>query len=458
MKPNYRLFTFLILMLFPGNILYSQENNGLQKSWTLEECIRYALEINIELKSERLSVEESKISLSDSKWAFVPNVSASTSYNLSIGRVLDETTYEFVTNQMMESSSSSVSASILLFDGLKSLRQLQYSKLNKEAAALKYKKAENDLYLNITAYFLETLCAQENIKNCTSIVESLKEQEDLVSIKLDHGKVTEVDLLQIQSKLTDAENTLLSAEHSYDLSRMNLCQLLEIKDYTSFIPSVVNTDSIEFSPYSYTDILGGIDYLPEIALAKKNIELSRKSIQISKAQYYPTLSLSLGYGSSFSNARQKVLQNEDGSYIHNSYPFWEQYKDNASQYISLGLSIPLFSNSSINSVRKAKLELKRNEYAFYTAKKQAEKEITQAMMDAETAWKKYQGSKKYLSSAKETVRQVTLKFEAGAVGVTEYNDVVSSFVEAQVQNLSAKYEYIFKVTILKFYQNDFIIW
>lgn len=457
MKPNYCLLTFLILILFPGNILYSQESALLQKCWTLEECIRYALENNIELKSERLSVEESKISLSDSKWAFAPNVSASTSYNLSIGRVLDETTYEFVTNQMMESSSSSVSASILLFDGLKSLRQLQYSKLNKEAAALKYKKAENDLYLNITAYFLETLCAQENIKNCTSIVESLKEQEELVSVKVNHGKVTVADLLQIQSKLADAENTLLSAEHSYDLSRMNLCQLLEIKDYISFIPSVVNTDSIEFYHYNHIDILGGIDYLPEIALAKKNIELSKKSMQISKAQYYPTLSLSLGYGSSFSNARQKVLQNEDGSYLYNSYPFWEQYKDNASQYILLGLSIPLFTNSSINSVRKAKLELKRNEYAFYTAKKQAEKEITQAMMDADTAWKKFQGSKKYLASAQEAKRQITLKFEAGAVGVTEYNNVVSSLVQAQTQYLSAKYEYMFKTKVLNFYQKHYFL-
>lgn len=456
MKPKYWLLTFLILILFPKNILYSQESTLLQKCWTLEECICYALGNNIELKSERLSVEESKISLSDSKWAFAPNVSASTSYNLSIGRVLDETTYEFVTNQMMKSSSSSVSASILLFDGLKSLRQLQYSKLNKEAVAFKYKKAENDLYLNITAYFLETLCALENIKNCTSIVESLKEQEELISVKVDHGKVTVADLLQIQSKLADAENTLLSAEHTYDLSRMNLCQLLEIKDYTSFFPSVINTDSIEFYHYSRTDILGGIDYLPEIALAKKNIELARKSIQISKAQYYPTLSLSLGYGSSYSNVRQKVLQNEDGSYIYDSYPFWKQYKDNTSQYISLGLSIPLFTNSNINSVRKAKLELKRNEYALCMEKKQLEKELTQTIMDVETAWKKFQSTKKYISYAQEAVRQVTLKLEAGTVDVVEYNDVVSSLVEGQTQYLSAKYEYMFKTKVLHLFQNEFV--
>lgn len=53
----------------------------------------------------------------------------------------------------MKSSSSSVSANILSFDGLKHLRQLQYSKLNKKVAALQYEKAKNDLYLNITAYF-----------------------------------------------------------------------------------------------------------------------------------------------------------------------------------------------------------------------------------------------------------------------------------------------------------------
>ena len=83
----------------------------------------------------------------------------------------------------MKSSSSSVSANILSFDGLKHLRQLQYSKLNKKVAALQYEKAKNDLYLNITAYFLETLCAKENIGNCKNIVESLQKQEEQISIK-----------------------------------------------------------------------------------------------------------------------------------------------------------------------------------------------------------------------------------------------------------------------------------
>lgn len=78
-------------------------------------------------------------------------------------------------------------------------------------------------------------------------------------------------------------------------------------------------------------------------------------------------------------------------------------------------------------------------------------------MDTETAWKKYQGSKKYLSSVQETMRQITLKLEAGKIGAFEYSEVISSLKEAQTQHLSSKYEYIFKVKVLDLYQNDFLL-
>lgn len=92
--------------------------------WTLEKCVEYALEHNIELNSERLAVRESEIALLDSKWAFAPRISASTGYNLSIGRVLDETTYDFVTSQVVGSSTASLSASVPIFSGLRNIRQL----------------------------------------------------------------------------------------------------------------------------------------------------------------------------------------------------------------------------------------------------------------------------------------------------------------------------------------------
>lgn len=107
------IIALVMLSVFPM-ISYAHGNDSLEV-WTLERCVEHALEYNIKLRSERLAVRERDISLSDSKWAFAPRISASSGYNLSIGRVLDETTYDFVTNETVGSSTASISGSILLF-------------------------------------------------------------------------------------------------------------------------------------------------------------------------------------------------------------------------------------------------------------------------------------------------------------------------------------------------------
>ena len=171
----------MALLAFATETAIAQAPDG--TVWMLDRCIEYALEHNIELQSERLAVQEQNISLSDSRWAFVSRISASSGYNLSMGRVLDETTYDFVTNETVGSSSSSVSASIPIFSGLRNIRQLQLAEIGKKNAELQVEKASNDLKLKITAYFLEVICSKENISNCSSLVESLRQQEQHIGKK-----------------------------------------------------------------------------------------------------------------------------------------------------------------------------------------------------------------------------------------------------------------------------------
>lgn len=451
-KSIFNKRTIPILLLSISMIMEAQPTYS--TLWTLEKCIEYALENNIELKAEKLSVQEQDISLSESKWAFVPRISATTGYNLSIGRVLDETTYDFINNETMGSSSSSISVSLPIFSGLKNLGQLQAAEIGKKTASLQVEKACNDLKLNITAYFLEVLCAKENITNCESLVESLRQQEQHTGKKVGLGKVTFADLLQVRSRLAEAENALLSAIHSYDVSRLNLCQLIEIDDYTSFIPYVNEHENISCVNGIYPSILDRCYNLPQILIAENNVEMARKNIQIAKSSYYPSISLSAGYGASYSSARRKIIGEFKDSYTYGQYPFFDQYRDNANGYVSLGLSIPILNNlSARNGVKRAKLELQRSECALETTRKQLRKEVLQAVLDAETAWKRYTGSASYLESAKEAFRQISAKYENGAANMTEYTTAVSTMTEAQYQYLASKYEYIFKVKILEFYKS-----
>lgn len=292
----------------------------------------------------------------------------------------------------MNGTSTSVGASVTLFNGMRNLHNLERSRLDLRAALLGVEKARNDIRLNITAYYLEILCAEENIRNAEQTVETLKIQEEKTRKSVEMGKVTSADLLQIRSQLANAENTLLSARNSYDIARLNICQLLEIEDYTTF-HTVAPSDNILGNtpmPVSTDALLASAQQLPEVESARLGIDIARRDLRIARSSYYPTLSLSAGYGSSYSDARQKMFMNPDGTYRYEAYPFAEQYKDNASSYISVSLNVPIFGRlTTRHNVQRQKIAVRQAEYALRTTEKQVNKEATQALIDSRTAWDKY---------------------------------------------------------------------
>lgn len=425
------------------------------RRWTLDECIAYALEHNIEVKQQELAAETKRVTISESKWAYAPNVSASNSYNLSTGRVLDPTTYDFIENQTVQGNNTSVSAGVTLFGGMRNLHALRRAKLDLTSSLLGVEKTRNDVMLNVTARYLEILFAAEQIRNAGQIAATLKIQEEKTAKKVEARKVTSADLLQIQSQLADAENNLLTARNTYDIARLDLCQLLEIEDYASFepappeeaLPATVLPDGID-------GIVEAAMALPQVKMAALDIDMARRDIRIAQAAYFPTVSLSAAYGSSYSDARQKVFQNPDGTYRYEAYPFFEQYKDNANKYISLSLNVPIFGGlQKRKAVRRSKIALRQAEYALQTMRKQVSKEVTQAWIDLRTAQEKYFSSQKYVATASEAARQVERKYELGVATVVDYNTALDNLVKARTQLAQAKYEYIFKTRIIEFYRN-----
>ena len=431
-----------------------------QKQWTLEECISYALGHNIEIKSQELGVETKQVTLSESKWAYAPDISASNSYNVSSGRVLDPTTYDFIENQTVQGNNTSISAGITLFSGMGYLHNLKRARLDLQSALLGVEKARNDIALNVTARYLEILCAQENIRNTEQIVSTLKIQEEKTAKQVEARKVTMADLLQIQSQLAEAENNVFTARNTYDIARLDLCQLLEINDYTSFetvAPDEMRPEG-ETLPQEVDEVVDAAMTLPQMKMAALDIDMAKRDIRIAQASYYPTISLAAAYGSSYSDARQKALQNADGTYRYEAYPFFDQYKDNANKYVSLSLNVPIFGGlQKRKAVRRSRIAAQQAEYAKLTMEKQITKEVNQAWIDMRTAWEKCLSSQKYVAAAAEAARQVERKYDLGVATVVDYNTALDNLIKANSQLLQAKYEYIFKTKLIRFYLNSEVV-
>ena len=423
-----RTMTSIMAMLAAGTLCAQTPS----KVWTLEECIGYALEHNIEIKRQELDVDDSETGLSESRWDYAPSLSAGASYSLSSGRVLDQTTYEFIENNVVGSSSASVSGSVQVFSGMRRHYALKKARASLKASLADLESVRQDVELNVTAVYLQILCDQENLSSARDMASMLESQMDKIQTMVELGRVNEADLLQIRSQHYAALNDIVAAEGQCRLSRMELCQLLEIQDWESFAIEPTETDEYDgMQLFPLTDSIS-VKSRPEYRSAEVGVEVARRNLQIARSSYYPTLSLSAGYGTSYSGARQKAVQNPDGTYRYEAYPFFRQYLDNGSSYLSLSLNIPIFSGvSTRNSIRRAKNASIDAQYALQSVGKQLSREYEQALIEYHTSCRQYETAREQLAYAEEAARMMTEKYNLGKIDFTSWNTAMTELAKAK---------------------------
>ena len=423
-----RTMTSIMAMLAAGTLCAQTPS----KVWTLDECIGYALEHNIEIKRQELGVSNSEIVISESRWDYAPSLSAGSSYSISSGRVLDQTTYEFIENNVVGSSSASVSGSVQVFSGMRRHYALKKAKASLKTSLADLESVRTDVELNVTAAYLQILCDQENLASAREMASMLESQMERIQTMVNLGRVTEADLLQIRSQYYAVLNDVAAAEGQCRLSRMELCQMLEIQDWEDFAIEPIEADKYGgMQLFPSTDSVS-VESRPEYRLAEAGVEVARRNLQIAKSSYYPTLSLSAGYGTSYSGARQKAVQNPDGTYRYEAYPFFRQYLDNGSSYLSLSLNIPIFSGMSArNSVRRAKNASLDAQYALQTVRKQLSREYEQALIEYQTSRRQYETAREQLAYAEEAARMMTEKYNLGKANFASWNTAMAELAKAK---------------------------
>lgn len=346
--------------------------------------------------------------------------------------MLDQTTYEFIENNVLGSSSASVSGSVQIFSGMRRHYALKKAKASMKASLADLASVRQDIEMNVTAAYLQILCDQENLASAREMASMLESQMEKIQTMVELGRVTEADLLQIRSQHYAALNDVAAAEGQCRLSKMELCQLLEIQDWEDFAIEPMNVNDYDgMRLFPITDSLA-VESRPEYRSAEAGMEVARRNLQIARSSYYPTLSLSAGYGTNYSGARQKAVQNPDGTYRYEAYPFFRQYLDNGSSYLSLNLNIPIFSGMSTrNSVRRAKNASTDAQYALQTVKKQLSMEYEQALIEYQTSCRQYETAKEQLAYAEEAARMMTEKYNLGKIDFASWNTAMTELAKAK---------------------------
>ena len=412
-----------------------------QEAWTLEKCIRYAAENNLQIKQQSLMVQQAENNVLQSKLDFVPSVSGSVSHNMSWGRSVNLQDLEIIENKLSQSTSANLSASMNLLEGLSKFNTLKSNKTQLEIYNYEVEKLKNDISINITQAYLQVLLAQQMEKTAAESYKSVEEQVERTRKLVDAGSQAYSTLLEIQSQLGTEKVQWVTAQNDVRSNLLTLKQLLDLSPDTPFDIYVPDTEnfSMELQTENLNSIYNSALDLPQIKSAELALEKSRLDLKIQKGQAYPVVSLSAGYGSYYSNSQEKA--------------FFSQFNDNRNPSLGFSLRIPVFNNWRTNtSIRNARLNVKNYELDLEIKHQNLFKDIQQAYNDARSAYEKYKAAEQNMASSQESFSYVEKKFDLGMLNGTDYTVSRTNLFKAQSEFYQAKYQYIFQLKILDFYK------
>jgi outer membrane protein len=421
---------------------FSIYNAVAQTKWTLEECINYAHQNNLQVKRMELDYNRSRNNFNQARLNMLPSIDAYSQRGFNFGKSLDpETnTYDY---ENSVSDGHSISTGLNLFSGFQTINNIAREKYLFLKSEKDIEKTKNDITLAIAAAYLQILFNKELLEVSKSQYEVTLLQVEKTRKLEEVGNVAKGELYKMQAQAALEKVSVTRANNNLNLSYLELAQLLDLDTVGNFdivVPTglLVTADSL---PPPISSVYEQALNLPQIESAKLQLKSLEKNLAISKGSRSPTLSFGAGMYSDYISL--------------SSYDYIDQLDNNLREYMGFRIDIPVFSRGEINrSIANAKISVRDAQVALDQTKQILYKEIQQAHADAIAAMEKYKSGIEAVKSNEEAFIYTQQKLDVGLVSSVDYNIAKNDLLRAKSELLQAKYEYIFKIKILDFYSGN----
>lgn len=343
------------------------------KTWTLQECLDYAYQNNIQVRQSRNNqlsgIEDTK----QAKAALFPSLVASTtqSYtNYPSSEVTDNNSY---------TGTYGITAGMTIFEGGKLRTEVKRQKVQNQMDALSVEESVNDIRIAIVQAYMQCLYAADAVRINRSTAEASKAQRDRAEEMLRTGSISRVDFAQLQSQYSSDEYQIVVAGSTLDNYKLQLKQLLELdimEEMNPAVPGVKEENVLKALPPKNEVYETALKVMPQIRRGELGIEAAKLEEKSARAGFFPSISLSASVGTGHMSNNDF----ESGSQI------WNRFNEN----VGLTLNIPIFSNrKNRTAVNKAKIALNDSYLEWTSLQKELLRNVESAYLDAVSAQAQY---------------------------------------------------------------------
>jgi len=449
-----------------------------QDIWNLERCIRYAQDNNIAIQQSKSAVRTALLTERQSRAARLPNITANVNAGEQYGRTIDPTTNQFLTTGI-GFNRLSLNAGVSVFSGGLINHQVKLAKWDAQAALADLENAANNLGLQVAQAYLSILLSEEQTASARRRAEQSRRQLDATLKLINAGNIPQADRFNLEAQIARDEQTIVVAQNSVDLAYLNLKQLLQLEpDFNLQIEKPAVSIPADVNPEIYTlpEVYGvALGTQPGVRAADLRVKSAEEGVAISKASYYPTLTLFANLTSNYSTQFKRPLftgntvpgttvtvdiagQQVPVTFLEPEFtlervPYFTQMDQNFGQGVGVNLSVPIYQNG------QTRLQVERARLGVVNAQLQQVQTRQQLKNDIQTAIANARAGRKQLDAAQRTYEATKIAFEntqkrqqLGAVNTLELTTAQTNLNIAENELIIARYDYLFRLKILDFYE------
>ena len=409
-----------------------------QTTFTLRECMQYAVGHNHEVRRAELELDNYKSAKTSAAGRFLPAVDANIGAQYNFGRAIDPETNGY-TNVSTFYNGYSVYASVPVFDGFNRLHALKAAKASVLMGQSALRQQQDQTALNVLQAYVNVVyeegmvrMAQEKLQETELLLRQTRLLEEV-------GRKSAADVALVESQYAEAD---------YEVTRqqnLHAAALLELKKEMAYPVS----DSLavclpDDAKWSATDVQPFCSPLhPVLQQAHYQVETSQHEWNQARASLFPTLSLSAGLSTTY----YKTLHAE------NAQSFGKQFNNNMGEYVGVTLSIPIFNRlQTVSNIRKAKNNYQMACEAYEQKQTELEKLSREAWLDWQGYLKQTAQMKKKVEADSLAYQLTYLQFEEGLSTAIDLHTISAQLLHSKATLLQCRLMAMVKEQLVRYYQ------
>lgn len=423
--------------------------NSSAKTWTLDECLRYATENNISLQKAGLARQSDAETTLASKAALLPSLSFSTSQNVAYQPWKKNGTAT-VQNGLVETNTTttsyngtySVSANWTVWNGNRNTNTIRLNEKAEQLAELDSITYARNIEEQVAQLYIQILYSKEAVEVNKATLEAAKVNEDRAKQMVDVGSMSKADCSQLTSQRAQDEYNVVQAESNVRNYKRQLKALLQLTDSEEFdvvSPQATDAMALQAIPSQQSVYEAAIVNRPEIKRATLAVESAEIQQKLAKAQRMPTVAL------------QAALGTNTSSLSNNGWG--EQMKSNFNAGAGLNISVPIFDQRSTKSAvnkaniarQEAMLDIRDKQTSLYST-------IENYWIQATNNQAQYKAAKVSTAAAQDSYDLLSEQFAVGLKNTVELQEGKTRLLSAQQSELQSKYMTILNIKMLEFYK------